>query len=219
MRKSTKKQFVLRIFVYCLGMLLLAFGVVLSVRSDLGVSPISSFPYVVSLIADAPLGITMTVCYCFFILLQALILGREFPPINLLEILFSTIFGYFVDFAELVLGDFTLSFYIGRLAMLAASLVLIALGLVVYMDAQLVPMPMEGLIDCVARKVNKPFSTLKTITDCVVVLTGIVLGLLFLGGVQGIREGTLITAALTGKLVALMRKRVTPIINRICFGE
>jgi len=103
--------------------------------------------------------------------------------------------------------------------MLAISIVFIALGVLLYMDVQLVPMPMEGLTMCIAKKIKKPFPTMKTVVDCVVVLTGVVLCFIFLGGLDGIREGTIITAIVTGKLVAIFKKPITPIVNKICFGE
>ena len=209
----------IRILVYCLGLLLLAFGVAISVNSDLGVSPVNSLPYVISQIVKVQLGTCVTVVFCSYIVLQVLILRREFQPVNLLQILFSTLFGYFVDFAKWTIGDFALAGYIGRLTMLAVSIVFIALGILLYMEAELVPMPMEGLTAAIARKLGKPFPTMKTIVDCVVVGTGIVLCFVFLGGLDGIREGTVVTAAVTGKLIALLRKPLSPVTRRICFGE
>lgn len=219
MRTSTPIQYVIRALAYCLGLLILAFGVVISVNSNLGVSPVSSLPYIVSNLIPVSLGTCVVIIYCFYILLQVVILRREFKLIQLLQIAFSTIFGYFVDFAEKIIGDFTLNSYVGRLGMLGFSIVLIALGLTIYLDSQLVPMPMEGLTECIAKKVGKPFSTLKTIIDCLVVVLGLVLSLVFLGRIIGIREGTVITAVVAGKLVGLMKKRITPIMNKLCFGE
>lgn len=219
MKKSTPIQFVIRIGVYCLGLLLLAFGVAVSVNSDLGVSPVNSLPYVISRIIHVQLGTCVSAVFCSYIALQVLILRKEFQIINLLQILFSTLFGYFVDFAKLVIGDFALPGYPGRLVMLAVSIVFIALGILLYLEAELVPMPMEGLTAAIAKKLGKPFSTMKTIVDCVVVGTGIVLCFVFLGGLNGIREGTVITAVVTGKIIAWLRKPLSPVLKKLCFGE
>ena len=219
MRKSTPVQTVFRVLTYCVGLMLLALGVALSVNSNLGVSPVNSLPYVVSRILNVQMGSCVTVIFCFYILLQILLLGKDFQPVNLLQILFSTVFGYFVDFAKMLVGDFAIPTYLGQLTMLAASIVLIALGVLLYMDAELVPMPMEGLSACIAKKLNKPFSTMKTVIDCLVVFIGIGLSFAFLGKLDGIREGTVITAMVVGKLIALFKKPVSPIIKKICFGE
>ena len=219
MKKSTPVQFVIRVLIYCLGLLSLAFGVAFSVNSNLGVSPVNSLPYVISRIRNVQMGTCVTAVFCFYILLQILILGRKFNPVNLLQILFSTIFGYFVDFAKMVLGDFAIPTYFGQLTMLAVSIPLIALGIVLYMDAQLVPMPMEGLSSCLADKFGVSFPNMKTIIDCLVVGIGLVLCFVFLGGLDGLREGTIITAVVTGKVIAILKKPLSPVLKKICFGE
>ena len=219
MKKSTPTQFIFRVLIYCFALLLIAFGVAISVNSNLGVSPVNSLPYVVSQIIHVPMGTCVTVIFCFYILLQVILLGKKFQPIQLLQIVFSTIFGYFVEFAKWLVGDFAIPTYFGQLAMLAMSIVLIALGVLLYMDVQLVPMPMEGLSSTIAKKLGKPFSTMKSVVDCAVVAIGVVLCFVFLGGLDGIREGTIITAIVTGKLVGLLKKWVTPRVNKICFAE
>ena len=218
MRKSSLSQYGIRVLIYCGALFLMAVGVALSVNSNLGVSPVNSLPYVISQIIHVQMGTCVTVLFCFYILLQVMILRREFQPVNLLQILFSTIFGYFVDFAKMLVGGFALPTYAGKLMMLAASIFLIALGVMLYIDVELVPMPMEGLSSCIAKKLGKPFPTMKTVVDCVVVLTGVVLSFLFLGKLDGIREGTILTAAVTGKLIAMFRKWLSPTVKRICFG-
>lgn len=219
MKKSTPIQFVYRVLIYCAALLIIAFGVAISVNSNLGVSPVNSLPYVISRILNVQMGTCVTVIFCFYILLQVIILRKDFQLIQLLQIVFSTIFGYFVDFAKWVVGDFAIPTYFGQLGMLAISILLIALGVLLYMDVQLVPLPMEGLSSAIAKKLNKPFPTMKTIVDCVVVALGVVLCFVFLGGLDGIREGTIITAIVTGKVIAILKKWITPQINRICFGE
>ena len=152
-----------RLGIYCLGLLILAFGIALAVNSKLGVSPVSSLPYVVSLILNVSLGTCTTVIYALYILLQ-MVLTRKFQPVLLLQLVFSTIFGYFVDGAKYVLGDFCLPTYFGQLAMLAA-----------------------------------------------------VRSLVFLGKLTGIREGTVLTALLVGKMMGILRKFAGPWIQKLCF--
>ena len=219
MKNSTPAQLVIRVLIYCFALLLMAFGVALSVNSNLGVSPVNSLPYVVSQILNVQMGTCVTVIFCFYILLQVIILRKEFQIINLLQIVFSTVFGYFVDFAKMLVGDFALPTYFGQLAMLAASIVLIALGVLLYMDVQLVPMPMEGLSSTIAKKINKPFPTMKIVVDCLVVFIGVVLSLVFLGRLDGIREGTILTALAVGKCIAILKKPLSPMVKKICFGE
>ena len=134
MTKNTPAQLAARLGIYCMGLLILAFGIALSVNSNLGVSPISSLPYVVSQITNVSLGTCTTIVYVLYILLQMVLSRKKFQPALLVQLVFSTIFGYFVDGAKFVLGDFAIPTYFGQLTMLVASVVLIGLSLVLYID-------------------------------------------------------------------------------------
>ena len=216
MKTTTPAKLAARLAIYCLGLLILAFGIALAVNSNLGVSPVSSLPYVVSQIVGISLGTCTILVYICYILLQ-MVISRKFQPALLLQLVFSTIFGWFVDGAKWVLGDFCLPGYLGQLVMLAASILLIGFSLVLYIDVQLAPMPAEGLVGCLSGKLGKPFSSMKTLVDCSSVLIGAVLSLVFLGKLVGIREGTILTALLVGKMMGLLRKSIAPLIQKICF--
>ena len=216
--KTNPVKLLLRLGIYCLGLLILSFGIALAVNSNLGVSPVSSLPYVVSQIAGVSLGTCTILVYIGFILLQ-MVISRKFQPALLLQLVFSTIFGYFVDGAKYVLGDFCLPGYVGKLVMLAASIALIGFSLVLYIDVKIAPMPAEGLVGCLADRLGKPFSKMKTAFDCTSVLVGAVLSLLFLGALVGIREGTVLTALLAGRMMGQVRKLIGPWIRKLCFGE
>ena len=203
--------------VYAAGLLFMAFGVAFSVNSGLGVSPVNSLPYVVSLVLGVDMGSCVIGVFSFYVLVQILIYRRDFKWINLTQILFSTLFGYFVDFAKAVVGDFALPTYPGQLIMLAVSMVLVALGVCLYMDAGLVNMPMEGMTNAIAERiVKKPFHDVKVAVDCLAVAAAILLSFVGLGGLEGIREGTLLCALLVGKMMKPMQKVLAPLVDRIC---
>lgn len=204
----------------------MALGVAFSANSDLGISPVNSLPYVISDIVKMQPGTCVTIVFCLYILVQVILLRKEFNPINLTQIIFSTIFGYFVNFTKWMVGDFLLpGGYIGRLGMQCIGIVFVAFGVFLYLDVELVPMPMEGMTMAIAKKVGKPFPQVKTVVDCTVVLLGVILTVVCLHlipfrdpGVR-IREGTILAALVTGKVIAIIRKPLSPIVQKICFGE
>lgn len=198
----------------------MAFGVAFSVNSNLGVSPVNSLPYIISLILGLDMGRCVIAVFSCYILIQILLLCREFRWINLTQLIFSSLFGYFVDLAKLVVGDFVIPTYPGQLIMLAVSIILVALGVCLYMDVKLVNMPMEGMTHAVNQKLlpGKSFHDVKIIMDCTSVLFGCVLSVLFLGGLEGIREGTVICALLVGRVMKPMQKVLVPFVA-LCTGE
>ena len=180
--------------IYVTGLLFMAFGVAFSVNSSLGVSPVNSLPYVISRITGLDLGNCVIGIFAFYILVQILLLRKKFRPIDLTQLIFSTIFGRFVDVAKKVVGDFAIPTYPGQLVMLAISIVFVAI--VFFPD--------------------KPFHDIKVIMDCLTVVIGIVLSFVFLGKLDGIREGTVICALLVGKLMKPMQKVLKPAVEKIC---
>ena len=213
-------KWIARVIIYMIGLLILAFGVAFSVNSNLGVSPVNSLPYVISLVVEKKLGTCVTVVFISYILLQILILRKDFQWFNLAQILCSTLFGKFVDFAKMVVGDFAIPTYAGRLTMLAISIVLIAIGISMYMGVKLINMPMEGLTAAIASKLsNAKFHNVKVAVDCVAVGTGIILSFVFLGGLFGIREGTIISAMAIGKVIPYVNKVTLPMIQKFCFEK
>lgn len=196
-----------RTMAYAGGLFLLAMGTVLSVRSGLGVSPVNALPYVVSIITAGSLGVCATLTFCGFIGLQALLLGREFGVRHLAQILCASVFGYFVAVAEAVVailpGEMS---YLERWGMLAGSMVLVAVGIVTYLGARLVPMPVEGLLQAVQAWRGTSLAKAKVQFDVCSVAVAVALAGLFLGEVPGIREGTVISVFGVGAIIRMIRR-------------
>jgi len=81
---------------------------VLNINAGLGISPVNALPYAVSVALGTEIGITLTAFFLACILTQIVLLGRRFRPVNLCQILFSFVFGYFVRGISFLLGDFSL---------------------------------------------------------------------------------------------------------------
>lgn len=196
-----------KIFSYCVGMLLLAFGVTFSIKSNLGVSPINSIPYVLSLITEIDQGLLTTIVFSIFILMQTIILRKDFKIINLLQIIFSSAFGSFVTLSNNIWTFQAPTNYIMRLIILVVSMVLVALGLLFYLAADIVPMPAEGVMLAIQIKTKKEFAKIKVVFDTSVVIIASILSMILLGNLIGVREGTLIAAIGIGKILGVLKRK------------
>ena len=211
-----KEKFPQRILVYIIGLYFAALGVVFAVNSALGVSPFNSFPYILSRVTGMTMGVCSTIVLVFCIVLQVVILRRKFKLINITQILFSFFFGFFVDFNRFLLGSAQIPSYFGQLLMLAISIFLIALGVTLYLLANLIPLPPEGVVLAIVQvRPQNPFHRVKIIMDSSVVAMGILFSILALGGLYGIREGTIISAVFIGKAMPPVRKFVEPKLRRL----
>lgn len=210
---KTKQGLLFRIGIYIVGMLILAVGVNLSVTAGLGVSPVSSLPYVVSLMLEVETGVCVTVTYVVLVLVQILILRKDFPPVQLTQIVFSVIFGYFVDWTYPLVYRLHSDTYMVCVLLSGISMVLLAFGITVYLRAKLVPMPMEGLNLALAGKTHIVFYKVKMATDVIFMTGSVLVAWLGLGGLVGIREGSFAAALIVGRLMPYSKKVVDKILG------
>ena len=81
-----------------LGLLVVALGVGLSIKSNLGIAPLSCIPTVLSLrFTHVSVGTFTWIFNLLFIVLQAAILRKDFKWEHVLQVLPILIFGYMVD--------------------------------------------------------------------------------------------------------------------------
>lgn len=218
-----------RAFSFCLGLLLLAFGVSFSKIADLGMSPVNSIPYVLSeMFPILTMGTWVILIFSLYILVQFLILGRNVQPLRLLQLLGTVIFGYFTDFTNWltvrILPDPALlslpagGIYAVRLGLLIVSMVLIALGIIFYLSPKLIALPSEGIMEVISEKTGRPFHGVKVAFDVTVSAIALALSLLWFREFHGIREGTVIAAVGVGVIIGWL----TPVKRRLLaflFGE
>lgn len=191
----------------------------MAILSDLGVSPVSAFTVPLSEAVDISLGTVTAVCYAGFVLIEMIVLGKKFRPKNLLQIPFSIVFGFFINFIGTLLSHSTLPNYGVRVIVMLVSIVICAAGAAVYITMDIVPNAPEGLILAFCERFGKEYGPLKILTDCIFVALGIIVSLVCLGGVSAIREGTVISALVTGKLTGIFLSQWKELLQKMAFEQ
>lgn len=209
-----------RILFYVLGIFCLAFSVTLAVSSNLGVIAGNTLPYILSSVTKINLGICCTAVFFIYVLLQIIILKKDFKLINLAQLVFSALFGYFLEFTTMIIGGWVATSYFEQLIQLALSVLMTGLGVVLYINVDLVPMPPEGfLLAIIAKKPRFTLGKLRIIHDCVVVLLSSIISYISFSAILGIREGTLISAVFSGLAIEFFSEILSGSIRKICLGE
>lgn len=213
------KSIIMRAVIYLTGLFIMSLGITISVRSNLGVTPVSSIPYVFSQISGIRLGVCTTGIYLIFILTQFLILRKDFKPWSLLQVIGSFLFGIFITGAEWIAallphcGNYGM-----QLLYLLVSMPLLGLGIMLYMSAEILPLPAEGVMGAVSQKSGKPLSTCKILFDCTMVIIAVAVSFALTGRLMGIREGTLISAVGVGKCIQLFSALWKQKVVTVLFG-
>ena len=214
MKKSSLLVWSKRLLIYVLGLYIMAIGVVCSSRSALGVTPVSSLGnvlYQIGASAGAPsfvnLGNCTTAVFCLYLVVEFLILRRDFKPAMLLQVAAALLFGQLVNLASATLAFLPApQSYVLRLVYLLVSIPLVSAGVMLYLSPNLLAMPGEGLCLAVVQKTGRSMGTVKTFFDCSVVLLSVAVSLLYFRGLVGVREGTVISALLVGFVLKLLQK-------------
>lgn len=216
-----------RLLTYFVGLFIMAVGVVFSVSSALGVSPVTCLANVAYQILGVDrrigwlsLGVCTTLTYCFYILIEIAVLRKEFKPHMLLQIVASTVFGTMVSLAS---GAFSFlpqpDNYLIRLLYLLISIPLVAFGVMLYLAPNILPTPGEGLSLAVSKKLGKPVASCKMIVDCCLVVLSVIVSLVYFKSFVGVREGTVISALLVGFVMKRMMRVCNPFLLKFVERE
>lgn len=198
-----------RCFLFICGLFFVALGISCAVISKLGTATISSTPYILSLRYHVSLGGVTFIVNMMFLLGQILILRRQFGYIQLLQIPMTGIFGFFIDFTMFLLSTVTPDLYISKFIIMLVGIISIALGIALEIIGNIVMLPGEGIVNVIATHWNFNFGNTKTCFDISIVLLAAFLSWIYFGEVYGIREGTLISALITGSIARFFIKHLS----------
>ena len=188
-----------RIPMYFVGLFIMTVGIALSVKSNLGVSPVSSIPYTMTCVWGIEMGKATIIFHAALVLIQILILRKRFRPINLLQVVVGIVFGYFTTFCN-YLATYLPSTdnMVMRIVLMLVSTVFIAVGIFFYLPADLIPLAGEGVMQAVSDVTKIEFSKVKIGFDCSMVVISVITCLICIHSLGSVGVGTVIAAFLVG---------------------
>ena len=202
----------LRYGIFAVAVYLIAFSIALARTAQLGTSPIAALPNVCSY-AFAPITIgQFQILMNLLMVFGQIALNHSFRrPVELLQMVMAVSLGLLVDFNVFLLQGLPIGGYAGAWAWTALSIVLLALGVALELLADAIMMPGEGIVLSITMTTGKPFPRCKVAFDVGCIVAAAALSLVALGGLVGVREGTVATAILTGPIVKVMNRLLKPL--------
>ena len=189
-----------RIILFVVGLFVMSLGVAFSIVSGLGTTPISSISFSIALIWDINIGIATFIFNVSLIFIQFLILKSKFHKKRLLQLINCVLFGYFTDLALYIVSFIPFNgSLLSCILFLASSILMIALGIFIYMPADIAPLPGEGCVEAVTTVTGWRFSTVKIGFDAAMVSISLIMcGLWYTDILGAVNVGTLISAFMVG---------------------
>lgn len=202
-----------RLMIFGLGILALAFGIVLNTKTALGVSSISSLPFVLSKISFLTLGQATMLMYIIYILAQTILLRKILLKV-VLQLPFSFIFGLIVDFFDSLLA-IQPSNMVWSLIYLVLAIVITAFGAYLVVSMNVILNPADGIVNSIAYVSHQEFGTIKLIFDCSMVSLSLIVSWLFSRQFLGFGIGTIASAMVIGKLITQFKTMLKKKLERI----
>ena len=95
------------------------------------------------------------------------------------------------------------------------SCVILGFGVMLEVRANVLVAPGEGVVVAFVTRFKIPFPRMKVISDSTMVASAVVMSILFTGGLNGVREGTIFAAVVLGFIVGFYRNRFGDRIDRL----
>ena len=200
-----------RYVLLCVGLTIMAFGVAFSIKAGLGTSPISSLPYVLSLLTVGTATIAMHVV---LICLQILLLRRRYDPIQLMQLPVALIFGVLTDFSVWALQGVSATSYPMQWVLCVVGILPVGVGVSFEVTANVVTLAGEGMVLALCKAFPLKFANTKVGFDVTLVLIASTLSLVFLGQLEGVREGTVAAAICVGLVAKQVNRPMTAFAKR-----
>lgn len=207
-----------RYLVFLIGLFINSLGVSLITKADLGTSPISAVPYVLSLNFPMTLGEFTILFSLLLILIQLVILRKNFKPEHFLQIPISVLFGYFIDMTMTLLGFVHPQAYPVKIVYLLIGCVILGFGVYLEVLANVAMLPGESFVRAVSFTWKTEFGMTKVAFDVSLTVLAGILSFVFAGRLQGVREGTIIAALLVG-FIARLFGRLLSSVRPFLFSE
>ena len=213
----SKKEITKRYILFIISLFFAALGVAFTKHGELGVTPISSVANVLSYKFDSlSLGTWLIIWNCILIVGQIIILRKEFQPIQLLQVPLSFLFGWFTDFGMWIVSFIPANSYPIRMLMVLIGIVILGFGVSLSVIANVIMNSGEAFVKAVSDKLHISFGNVKIGFDVMCVVTALILSLIFFNlTIVGTREGTIISAFLTGVIVKFFIKKLGNSLNLV----
>ena len=207
MEKNYTNKFLMRRYLlFCISLFVNALGIAFITRAALGTSPITSVTYVLSMFTPFTIGEWTIMLNILFVVLEPFMMTRrdlkDDLRMFLLQIPISFCFGIFIDICmHHILFWLNPSTYPAMIYALLVGCVILAVGIALEVKANAAMMAGEYFVKVITKRFHGEFGYIKLGFDVTLVAIACTLSLIFMSGIYGVREGTVIAALIVGPIV------------------
>lgn len=205
---TNKTELIKRYIFLLVGLFVNGLGVSFITKAGLGTSPITSIPYTLSLGFTPTVGMFTLVFNIFLVILQVILLRRNFQLQNLLQLPIITLFSCFIDLTMSLLGFIQPETYVLKVISLVIGCLILGFGVFMEMVANVAMLPGEATVRAVSDVFSTDFGKTKIAFDSSMTIIAAILSFIMFKHLDGVREGTIVAAILVGFIARLFKKYI-----------
>lgn len=205
---TNKTELIKRYIFLLVGLFVNGLGVSFITKAGLGTSPITSIPYTLSLGFTPTFGMFTLVFNIFLVILQVILLRRNFQLQNLLQLPIIALFSFFIDLTMSLLGFMQPETYAMKIVSLIVGCLILGFGVFMEMVANVAMLPGEATVRAVSDVFSTDFGKTKIAFDSSMTVIAAILSFIMFKHLDGVREGTIVAAILVGFIARLFKKYI-----------
>ena len=205
---TDKTELIKRYIFLLAGLFVNGLGVSFITKAGLGTSPITSIPYTLSLGFTPTVGMFTFVFNIFLVILQVILLRRNFQLQNLLQLPIIALFSFFIDLTMSLLGFIQPETYVLKVISLVIGCLILGFGVFMEMVANVAMLPGEATVRAVSDVFSTDFGKTKIAFDSSMTVIAAILSFIMFKHLDGVREGTIVAAILVGFIARLFKKYI-----------
>ena len=205
---TNKTELIKRYIFLLVGLFVNGLGVSFITKAGLGTSPITSIPYTLSLGFTATVGMFTLVFNIFLLILQVILLRRNFQLQNLLQLPIIALFSFFIDLTMSLLGFIQPETYLLKVISLVIGCLILGFGVFMEMVANVAMLPGEATVRAVSDVFSTDFGKTNIAFDSSMTVIAAILSFIMFRHLDGVREGTIVAAILVGFIARLFKKYI-----------
>lgn len=205
---TNKTELIKRYIFLLVGLFVNGLGVSFITKAGLGTSPITSIPYTLSLGFTPTVGMFTLVFNIFLVILQVILLRRNFQLQNLLQLPIIALFSFFIDLTMSLLGFIQPETYVLKVISLVIGCLILGFGVFMEMVANVAMLPGEATVRAVSDVFSTDFGKTKIAFDSSMTVIAAILSFIMFRHLDGVREGTIVAAILVGFIARLFKKYI-----------
>jgi uncharacterized membrane protein YczE len=198
-----------------LCVILVGIGASLGLKAAVGVGAWDALSQSIAGGINIKVGTISMILNVSCVLIQLVLLKKDFKAIHASQILVAVLLGVVVNFMFYnIYSSFIITNYFINIGLLLLGVLICAIAVSTIMAMDFISFPLEACCMVISKKINKKFGMIRQLVDILSIVFALGLAFIFNQSIT-VREGTVIAMLVYGPLIDLFMKFIVPRLKKL----